>query len=250
MFLDGKLTDYEDPGSYYATTELNGAQITLDLREFGERFMFYYRRYEPQYVATFRKLYAGGNFLDIGSNIGLYVVSMAAAVRQAGGRIYSVEPIPSNLARQQANVELNGCAELLDYAPVVLGAQEGTIRMSGDFGAASVNGVVADGGTREFPMTTLDRLAAERRWTNIGALKIDVEGYEPAVLRGGVEVLRRERPVILAEFNRERMAMNGFAMAESWQLLRELGYRGFALADGKLQELAEPASHENLFFLP
>ena len=250
MLFDRWLTDYSNPSSFFAIAEVQGAFVRLDLREFGERFVFYYRRYEPEYVAAVRKLYTGGNFLDAGSNIGMYVVNMAPSVRAAGARIFSIEPVPSNLARQQVNVQINRCDDIVEYAPVVLGAEPGSTCMTGDFSAGNVNAMVATGGTERFAMTTLDLLAAERNWCGIGAMKLDVEGYEPAVLRGATRLLAENRPIILAEFNRERMAINGFTMAESWQLLKNLGYRAYALRNGNLCELSAPGDEENIFFLP
>jgi FkbM family methyltransferase len=250
MSIDRRLTDYADPASYLAVATIQGAKMQMDLRQFSERFVFYYRAYETELISMFRKLYKGGNFLDIGSNMGQYVVSMAPFVRKAGARIFSVEPVAVNLARQTTNVELNGCADLVEYATEVLGDSEGTVYMTGQFESSSVNALVAKDGTHPFPLTTLDRLAEERGWRGIGAVKIDVEGYEPAVLRGGMQLFARERPLLLAEFNRERMAINGFDMSESWRMLQELGYRGHAAVGGELQELSEPGDVENIFFLP
>lgn len=249
MLLDRLLTDYSDPSSYYAAAVLQGVEITLDLRQFGERFVFYYRRFESQYVSTLQSLYPGGNFVDVGSHIGTYVVSMAPIVRNAGGRIFSIEPIPSNLERQVINVRNNGCEDIVEYATVVLGSTTGSVSMNGEFDSSSVNAVVSAGGSHSFEMTTLDQLAETRGWSRIGAVKIDVEGYEPEVLRGGIKLLARDRPVILAEFNRERMTMNGFDIGESWRMLKELGYRGYALIGSRLHELSEPGDLENLFFL-
>ena len=249
QIVDRRLTNHADPSSYFATADVNGARLVLDLRQFGERFLFYYRQYEPEYVSTLRGLYRRGNFLDIGSNVGIYTISLADKVRAANGRIFSVEAVPENLARQKQNVELNGCADIVEFACVALGAEAGEIRMTGDFSSSNVNAVVADGGSRSFPLIPLDQLSAERGWSDVTLLKIDVEGYEPAVFQGGTELLRRDRPAILAEFNRERMSMNGFAMADSWEMLRALGYRCYALVDGQLQELPEPGDRENLFFM-
>jgi FkbM family methyltransferase len=197
-----------------------------------------------------RRLYRGGNFMDIGSNIGMYVVSMAGDVRRGGGRIFSIEPLPANWTRQQVNIDLNRCADLVDYAGVALGATTGTLRMAGDFASSSINGVVTPDGSLEVRAMTLDQLVAERGWSGVGMIKIDVEGYEPEVLRGASALLERDRPVLFAEFNRERMAMNRFSMDDSWRLLVALGYRGYRIEGSDLVELAEPGAHENMIFLP
>lgn len=250
LLADRFLTDPRNPASYLAVAELNGVHIELDLRIFGEKFLFYYRRYEPEYIDAVRRLYKDGHFLDIGSNIGTYVVSMARNVRDAGGRIISIEPIPTNVNRQLVNLRLNDCKSLVDLIQVAVGETSGSVLMGGsDLGASSVNGIVSPNGTLSVPLQTLDELSASRGWPRIGLIKIDVEGYEPPALRGAVKLIEQSRPVIFAEFNRYLMAMNGFRMEDSWRMLRDFGYRVHRIVDGSLQELSEPGEHENLFFL-
>jgi FkbM family methyltransferase len=57
-------------------------------------------------------------------------------------------------------------------------------------------------------------------------VKIDVQGHEAAVLRGGLATLRRHRPVVLVE--------NGVS-AESRDLLAAEGYEAFHYVDGALR---------------
>ena len=250
LLLDSVLTDYEDPRSFNAVAKIEGVRARVDLRVFSEKFIFYYREYESEYVATVRRLYRGGNFLDVGSNVGIYSVCMADAVRRAGGRIFSIEPLAANVTRQTVNLELNGCADIVEIFQGAVGDEPGTLLMGGDFTTSSINGVVSTAGTVEVEVTTLDELAETRGWPDITMIKMDIEGYEPPVLRGALRLLERNRPILFAEFNRERMDINRFDMTESWLLLKNLGYTGHLLVDGQLRELAEPGRHENLFFLP
>ena len=248
--LDAALTDYSDPRSYMAVARLEGVRMEADLRVFGEKFAFYYREYESEYIALMRKLYRGGNFLDVGSNMGIYVVCMADAVRRAGARIVSIEPLAANVARQRANIELNQCADVVGLIEKAVGERPGTLLMGGNFESSSVNGIITPAGTVPVEVTTLDDLAKAGVLRQISMIKMDIEGYEPAVLRGAVEFLRRDRPVLFGEFNRERLAINGFDMRDSWSLLRSLGYDGHRLVNGGLQRIDDPGTHENLFFLP
>jgi hypothetical protein len=57
----------------------------------------------------------------------------------------------------------------------------------------------AAAGTVEAPATTVDRLWDELGRPRVDAMKVDVEGGEPAVLVGANEMLARCRPLLVVE---------------------------------------------------
>jgi FkbM family methyltransferase len=237
-------------GDHEAVGIVNGFPFRFDLRPWGQKFAFYYREWEPELIAAFRSLYRGGDFLDVGSSLGLYVVCMSDLVRAAGARVRAVEPVPFNLERQRRNIALNAIEDLVDVVPLALGNERATVHISTDPDEADNNAIIATEGALRCQVVPLDELARERGWPRIGAMKIDVEGYEPMVIEGGRETIARDLPVILAEFNRERMTINRFPIAPSWDFLLGLGYKPFRLEGRELVSIGEPADHENLFFLP
>lgn len=80
---------------------------------------------------------------------------------------------------------------------------------------------------RQVPVTTLDRLAAERAWPAPYGLKIDTEGYEMRVLAGATEVLRQTQFVI-SEVSVARRFEDSYGFAE---LIAYLDAHGFSLCD-------------------
>lgn len=254
LLLDRVFTNSRDPRSYEVIGDLNdGVQFNFDLRPWGQKFAYYYREWERQYIDVFRKLYSGGAFLDVGSSLGLYVVCMGDAVRRLDGSIISVEPVPFNLERQKKNVALNHFESLVTYVKCALGSERASVRIKIDPLQADNNAFIAEEGGLEIDILPLDILVAENKWGRIGAVKIDVEGYEPMVIEGARETIRRDRPVIFAEFCRERMEINGFSMGSTWKfLVDDLGYRCFRLSmgDNKLHSVESPGILENLFFIP
>jgi FkbM family methyltransferase len=249
LALDALLTDRADPSSYMVEGTLNGGcRFLFDLRGWGQKFAFYYRDLEGEYVDVLRRLYDGGIFADVGSSIGLYAVCLADAVRARGGRIAAFEPVPFNRERQRTNIVLNKADDVVDVYPYALGAADAVLRMAGDPSQADNNAFLTASGDIEVEVRPLDDVA--RAWPRIGLMKIDIEGYEPEMLRGARATIERDRPTIFAEFNRERMAINGFAMDETWRWFTERGYRFCILRGGKLAELDAPGRHENLFLMP
>jgi hypothetical protein len=61
----------------------------------------------------------------------------------------------------------------------------------------------------EIAIRNASRYLAEERISDVGIVKIDVEGFEPAVLRGLRSVLDRDRPFILLELSTEGLAELG-----------------------------------------
>jgi FkbM family methyltransferase len=249
LALDALLTDRADPASYMVEGVLNGGcRFLFDLRGWGQKFAYYYRDLEREYVDALRRLYDGGIFVDVGSSVGLYAVCMAGVVRARGGRIAAFEPVPFNRERQRTNIALNKANDLVDVYPFALGAADAVLRMAGDPSHADNNAFLTASGDIEVEVRRLDDLASA--WPRIGLMKIDIEGYEPEMLKGARATIERDRPIVFAEFNRERMAINGFTMDETWRWFTERGYRFCILCGGKLAELDAPGEHENLFILP
>jgi hypothetical protein len=71
---------------------------------------------------------------------------------------------------------------------------------------------------------TLDRFVAEMEIDRIDFLKIDVEGWEPNILKGAEPTLRQGQiKAILCEFNDYWLRENGSSNAELWKTIRAAG---------------------------
>jgi hypothetical protein len=85
----------------------------------------------------------------------------------------------------------------------------------------------------------LDRVLEHRCFEKIDLVKLDVEGGELSVLRGGQELLRRQpRPVFLVEVQDIRTRPWGYAAREIVDFLSRANYRWFRpLTGGSLQQI-------------
>lgn len=138
---------------------------------------------------------AGGVFVDVGAHIGTTTVS---ALRRHGfARTLSAEPEPANFELLRANVLLAAAdGQRSELANVAVSDREGTVELlinPGMHGKHSVSEDAAVPGARRVPVraVTLDGLLAEHAVNpaEVGLVKIDVEGHEPAVLRGASGLL-------------------------------------------------------------
>ena len=252
LLLDRILTDLNAPDSYLTVGLVNhDTRLRLDLRLYGQKFAFYYRELEPAFIAAARKYYRPGLFLDVGGSIGLWAVALGHQAKQRGGRVLTVEPIPHHRQRLLENLRLNHLEDVVEIIPVALGERDGIVGLyTNDLGAAD-NAYIASDGPVQVPLTTVDRLVHERRCEPITFMKIDAEGYDTKVIEGAEQTIRQWRPVIAAEFLRERMVINGMAIDPCWNfLVRDLCYNCFRFEGKRLVPIDEPGEWENLLFLP
>lgn len=137
------------------------------------------------------------SFADIGANIGSYTILASAVV---GAHSIAFEPVPITFERLERNISVNNISKLVTAHKAAIGASAGHISFSTD--RDTVNQVVSasySGATQMVPVVPIDAIAVSNPcifW------KVDVEGYEAEVLRGGTESLRSDSlQAILLEGN-------------------------------------------------
>jgi FkbM family methyltransferase len=121
-------------------------------------------------------------FVDIGANVGLFSLFVAAKAGPAA-RIIAIEPEPGNFARLAFNIASNPPLPIEPVA-VALGDHVGEVAIALNRRDRGGTRVQAAGSTDavNVPLKPLLSLLGERNMTAIDALKIDVEGMEDAVL--------------------------------------------------------------------
>jgi FkbM family methyltransferase len=148
--------------------------------------------------------------LDIGAHVGLWTHNLAAAFET----VRSFEPV----AEHRECFTLNITAPNVIIYPLAIGATRDSVAMrvtprsSGDSWVS---------GAGEVAMEPLDAFGFD----DVDFIKIDCEGYEENVLLGGLETIRRCRPVICVEQKRDMALKFGLKKLGAVDLLREEGYR-------------------------
>lgn len=163
----------------------------------------------------------GDFFVDVGANVGSYTL-LASVV--CGARVTCFEPIPETFERLMDNVRLNRLEHLVQPRNEGVGAQSGSLRFILD--RNTMNRPVARGEVvshaLEVPVTTLDSVLADRVPE---MLKIDVEGYETAVIEGARKTLADPRLHSVVMELAGAGSQYGFDEARLLQQVREEGFQ-------------------------
>ena len=134
---------------------------------------------------------------DIGANIGNHTVYFAKLSPRS--QIFAFEPVPSNFAMLEKNISDNGFDDRIKTYPMAVGETAGSVSMSimqeGNYGTATVldNDETIDIDAHNVDLVAIDDL-------NLPApdfIKIDVEGYELAVLKGMKNTLENAENLIV-----------------------------------------------------
>jgi FkbM family methyltransferase len=167
--------------------------------------------------------------VDVGAHQGSWTFPLSDAVGDAGF-VYAFEPSPeysgsllSVINRSQAtNVACVPVAlsDSVGFADFVIHDQRGN-RLAGESRLAAAN----DLAERKVVTTTLDTAATLLpRLGDVRFIKIDVEGLELRVLRGGHELLRANKPLLYLEIEDRHCRRFGWSKDSVFAYLRELGY--------------------------
>jgi FkbM family methyltransferase len=118
----------------------------------------------------------GAVFLDIGSNIGAYTFNIAARRRDA--RIIAFEPMPRVYLKLSYNIKINELHDRVIAFNLALSDRKGEVNFNSE-----LESLVLGEGDIMVQTDTLLNVLSKQNITEIGAMKIDVEGAEDSVLR-------------------------------------------------------------------
>ena len=160
------------------------------------------------------ELRAGQVVYDIGANVGFYTLLASRRVG-ADGRVFAFEPSPDNVRHLRQHLELNRCRNAVVFDCALADKEE----EAGFDDTTCYTGRLAASGRVKVKVRTLDWLLARGQIAPAEIVKIDVEGAELAVLKGGENFFRCCRPALF-------LATHSAPLHQSCcALLREWGYR-------------------------
>jgi len=203
----GKLGRKLTPGNelYQPNTrrpaERNGMRFNLNVSDYIEHYS-YFGFYDNEFESLMALGQGKKSVFDIGSNIGFVALNLSAQLAE-GGKLYAFEPDPTNFSSLQANVALN------PEAPVIienkgLGNEEGQLKLVVDTPENRGGNRIVKDAQSDFTLvdiTTLDLYCSRNSIETIDMIKIDVEGFEMNVLKGGQQMISTHKPELFIEIN-------------------------------------------------
>ncbi|HKN75906.1 MAG TPA: FkbM family methyltransferase [Candidatus Acidoferrum sp.] len=182
-------------------------------------------------------LQPGTTFFDVGANIGLF--SLAAGKKLCGhpSTLYAFEPCPSTFASLEKNLLKNELATI-HAVRVALSDQSGEANLYINAALKDALNSLEDPshcdaevvGRERVQTITLDDFVKRKNIARVDVMKVDVEGAELLVFRGGRKLLGRpDAPLILYEGYSWCTAGFHYHPVELMWQLEELGYELFIL---------------------
>lgn len=171
--------------------------------------------------------------IDVGANRGIYTHVLAKLCTH----VHAFEPNPKMLMLLRRALPRNATAYQAALSDTDGGTVDLIVPIYGDVFSnvgASLNPRMAE---RPHGLVQVERRTLDSyKFDNVGYIKIDVEGFEDAVLAGATETIMRNRPIVQVEMEEGH---TGRPIQESHALMDRFDMDGFFVRGGELRPLAE-----------
>lgn len=167
--------------------------------------------------------------VDIGANYGLYSTAIANQLGDKG-KLYSFEPTPDTAQALRETIKENGLDKKVELLETGLSdhAGEASFYASKNAELNSLHAENAEGAEKiTISLDTLDACAERLDWQNLDFIKLDAEGEEINILKGGQTVLTEKSPLIMFELKHGTQVNKGLVEAFTNQ-----GYDIYVLIPG------------------
>ena len=212
----------------------------------GAIFFNIYEKSESHFIKSI--CYEGMNILDIGANIGYYTALFSQLAGERGS-VIAIEPDLESYKYLSKSINSFNYKNVLSFRlaasdikqklPLFISKEN-----RGDNRLYSTNekrnSIMVD-------CLTVDELLEENKIENLDLIKIDVQGYEPKVLKGMLNIVRSSKKLILlSEFWPKGILQAGESPKEFLTMLRKMQFQLFELKKNGFLVLLKP-SEDNKF---
>lgn len=216
-----------------------------------------YGEYEVQLTKVIQAIVRPGDTcLDVGANFGYYTALLSTLVGPTGA-VHGFEPVPTFYNMAVETVLLNKASSIARVHKVGLGSSSGSFKVytfaglpQGHASSSDLNRT--DATPQVCSATTLDKFVSANGICRLDFMKVDVEGDELSVFRGGGRLLSAsDAPAITFEINLDCLSARGLVPDDVHAALRDYGYSSFYCIPSRgsirrVSKLAKGSSHDYL----
>ncbi|KKP77995.1 MAG: FkbM family methyltransferase [Candidatus Moranbacteria bacterium GW2011_GWF2_35_39] len=167
--------------------------------------------------------------IDLGANVGYFAV-MESTLVGPRGKVYCIEPEPSNVRLLMKNIFANNFEDRAEVFQYLIGDHNGSEKLYlSEFGNVhSVSAARNKKGSIEVEMITLDKFLEqnELRPEDVDFLRMDIEGYEVMAFQGMQNLLNSKSPFkIFMEFHPSYYPEWGWTFEKLLNYLESYGFK-------------------------
>ena len=210
---------------------------------------YYEKNYEADnYAFLHQQVKPGMHIIDIGAHLGLFSVC-SSQLTGPTGKIICFEPTPGTFAVLKDTLRLNHCDNVIAL-PAAVSDKEGTATFYvSETAGCNSNSLVKNKPGKELSgyevrLVTIDSIVAEYN-LQPSLIKIDAEGAELDVLKGGIKTFKDHKPLLILGLHPAFIVQKGDSLEAIFNLLSASGYR--VNMEGKFLTKPDFCNHELLF---
>jgi len=209
-----------------------GVQRTIN--QFKIKFPAHWSRYyesdyeKDNYNFLRNQVKPGMHIIDIGAHLGLFAV-VSSQLAGDTGKIVCFEPTPGTYAVLNQTLKLNQCNNVIPVQGAVSDKEGTAIFYVSEIGGCNSNSLVKNKPEKEtkgyeVKLFTIDKIVQQYALIP-NLIKIDAEGAELDVLKGGLNTFQKFRPILILGLHPDVINKKGDSLENIWDLLHESGYQ-------------------------
>jgi FkbM family methyltransferase len=239
LFIEmANIANYRVP--FWATLK-NGQSMKVAINDVVGQNVIRHGWTEPESVHIISTLVKqGAVFFDVGAHVGQFTL-IASQLVGRGGQVHSFEPDPLSFRWLCDNLRKNKLANVFPNNVAVAdktGYRDFFLAKPENIGSNSLAPPRESlGQVLRVSTTSIAEYCSAKRIRQIDFMKIDVEGAETDVLKGGSDFFgREEKPILHIEFNEAQHKALGSSLEGLARVLMDYGYHLFRLTDSGAKE--------------
>jgi FkbM family methyltransferase len=219
---------------------LDGVRLKLSRSEALSSGFFHLGVINPHETNILKKVLRNGDvFIDIGAYVDGWHSIIASKLVGEKGKVYTFEPVPEYYKKLSKNIKLNNGKNVVIEKLAVsnnngkqtfyIGGLASTLYKEHLPGENDIKGKVT------VTTVSLDAYITQNNIKNISLIKIDVEGAELDVIKGGRKTLKaKNSPDLMIEVSDVYLKHGNTSEDELLTLLKKFGYKAYSIKENGL----------------